>query len=219
MAHACTALREYLTGSDDDGSAIERRARQDVVQSDDVLAWYRVRDQFQSYMLHQGKKFVRRFDANTYLRIIDMWSRYDATAEGDHEHKHYHDEKLHEHRHKHSVKGIDGFVHSHGDENPQDGVRDLKDKRAGWGLVAILGLTPCIALLPLTFAAIKYGTGAVILVNIAFTIGTLGTIVLFTWLGYLGLSWIKLDFFEKYGDVIAGAIIGLLGLATKVFEL
>jgi homoserine O-acetyltransferase len=42
-----------------------------------------VRDQFQSYMLHQGKKFVRRFDANTYLRIIDMWSRYDATQEGD----------------------------------------------------------------------------------------------------------------------------------------
>jgi len=61
----------------------ERRARQDVVQPDDVLAWYRVRDQFQSYMLHQGKKFVSRFDANTYLRIIDLWSRYDATEEGD----------------------------------------------------------------------------------------------------------------------------------------
>jgi homoserine O-acetyltransferase len=63
--------------------AIEHRARQDVVQPDDILAWYRVRDQFQSYMLHQGKKFVRRFDANTYLRIIDLWSRYDATSEGD----------------------------------------------------------------------------------------------------------------------------------------
>jgi homoserine O-acetyltransferase len=63
--------------------AFESRARQDVVQADDVLAWYRVRDQFQSYMLHQGKKFVRRFDANTYLRIIDLWSRYDATEEGD----------------------------------------------------------------------------------------------------------------------------------------
>jgi homoserine O-acetyltransferase len=63
--------------------SIERRARQDVVQSDDVLAWYRVRDQIQSYMLHQGKKFVKRFDANTYLRFIDLWSRYDATQEGE----------------------------------------------------------------------------------------------------------------------------------------
>ncbi len=68
--------------------AIEKRARQDIVQPNDVLAWYRVRDQFQSYMLHQGKKFVKRFDANTYLRIIDMWSRYDATQEGDAETPH-----------------------------------------------------------------------------------------------------------------------------------
>lgn len=62
--------------------AIERRARKDVVQPDDTLAWYKVQDQFQSYMLHQGKKFVQRFDANTYLRIIDLWSRYDALREG-----------------------------------------------------------------------------------------------------------------------------------------
>ncbi|MEM9236242.1 MAG: homoserine O-acetyltransferase [Verrucomicrobiota bacterium] len=61
----------------------ERRARRDVVQDRESLAWYTVRDQFQSYMLHQGKKFTKRFDANTYLRIIDLWSRYDATKEGD----------------------------------------------------------------------------------------------------------------------------------------
>lgn len=162
---------------------------------------------------------LHKLDLVTYVVHDDHMHGYDATEEKDHQHKHYHGEQLHEHPHKHRIKGIDGFVHSHGDENPQDGLSDLKDKRAGWGLVAILGLTPCIALLPLTFAAIKYGTGAVILVNIAFAVGTLGTIVLFTWLGYLGLSWIKLDFFEKYGDVIAGVIIGLLGLATKVFEL
>ncbi|MFO0909191.1 MAG: hypothetical protein U0794_12715 [Isosphaeraceae bacterium] len=43
--------------------------------------WYEMNHPVESYMLHQGEKFVRRFDANTYLRILDAWQWFDLVAE------------------------------------------------------------------------------------------------------------------------------------------
>lgn len=64
-------------------NAIERRASKDVVHPEDRFSWYQAHDHVESYMLHQGKKFTNRFDANTYLRICEMWSRYDPVEEVD----------------------------------------------------------------------------------------------------------------------------------------
>jgi homoserine O-acetyltransferase len=60
---------------------MEERAREEIVRRDGTLAWYQLRSPVESYMLHQGVKFVERFDANTYLRVLDAWNRFDLARE------------------------------------------------------------------------------------------------------------------------------------------
>lgn len=64
---------------------MENRARGLVVRpEEDKDKWYWMSHPVESYMRNQGLKFVKRFDANTYLRIIDAWQRYDLLKETGH---------------------------------------------------------------------------------------------------------------------------------------
>ncbi len=61
---------------------LERRASKIVqVGTEKDNGWYTLRTPTESYMLHQGRKFVQRFDANTYLRIMDAWQSFDLLEE------------------------------------------------------------------------------------------------------------------------------------------
>lgn len=45
------------------------------------FTFYDIAHPVESYMYHQGEKFVKRFDANTYLRILDAWNNFDLARE------------------------------------------------------------------------------------------------------------------------------------------
>jgi len=61
---------------------LRARARSEVAFNTSPFGWYEMNHPVESYLLHQGVKFVSRFDANTYLRILDAWQWFDLAAEG-----------------------------------------------------------------------------------------------------------------------------------------
>ena len=60
---------------------MENRARGEVVRHEEDLKRYEITHPVESYMLHQGQKFVERFDANTYLRIMEAWQKFDLVSD------------------------------------------------------------------------------------------------------------------------------------------
>ena len=56
---------------------IEERAHNRFEQEHDEFSWYKIRSPLESFLLHQGRKLVKRFDANSYIQLIAAWSEYD----------------------------------------------------------------------------------------------------------------------------------------------
>ena len=80
-------------------------------------------------------------------------------------------------------------------------------------LLLILGSSPMVEGIPAFFAAGKYGIGLIVLMAVVFAISTIATYVLLCVYSTAGLQRVRLGAFERYGEVLSGAFIALVGLA------
>lgn len=84
-------------------------------------------------------------------------------------------------------------------------------------LLLILGSSPMVEGIPAFFAAGKYGAGVIVLMAAVFAASTIATYVLLCVYSAAGLQRVKLGAFERYGEVLSGAFIALVGVAFWIW--
>ena len=67
--------------------------------------------------------------------------------------------------------------------------------------------------IPAFFAASRYGVGLIIAMSIVFALSTIATYMVLCVSSTVGLQRIQLGAFERYGEVLSGAFIALVGVA------
>jgi hypothetical protein len=79
-------------------------------------------------------------------------------------------------------------------------------------LLLILGSSPMVEGIPAFFAAGKYGPGLIAAMALVFAVSTIATYLLLCIYSTVGLQRIRLGAFERYGEVLSGAFIALVGV-------
>ena len=164
-------------------------------------------------------------------------------SEHDHDHDHHHGHALepdadplyaplrgaagvllrHAHRHRHGRGAAHAHWHDHigATAHPVTAAletapplhRHRHKTTARTALLLILGSSPMVEGIPAFFAAGKYGIGLIAAMAAMFALATIATYMLLCVASAAGLQRIRLGAVERYGEVLSGAVIALVGLA------
>ena len=153
-----------------------------------------------------GAAAARRFGAvidtvsSVALIVFGLWIAVSAWHEQHHSH---------EHPLQHSPEQK---VHAHEQKagNNSDTTRERTSRTA---LLLILGSSPMVEGIPAFFAAGKYGVGLIAAMAVVFAVSTIVTYILFCLYSTTLLRRLKFGALERYGEVLSGTAIAIVGLA------
>ena len=75
----------------------------------------------------------------------------------------------------------------------------------------ILGSSPMVEGIPAFFAAGRYGIGLIAIMSLVFALATIGTYAILSVYSTVGLQRMSFGPLERYGEVLSGAFIALVG--------
>ena len=90
----------------------------------------------------------------------------------------------------------------------------VHDRATAWTLFLLFSADPCVAVIPLIFAAAPTGLARTLGIVAVYEAATLATMLLFVLparagAGFLGAAWL-----DRYGDAVAGGVIAAVGVAV-----
>jgi hypothetical protein len=130
----------------------------------------------------------------------------------------------HRHAHRHGGRGaVHVHWHDHDAATAHPVASELEaspplhthlHKTTGrMALLLILGSSPMVEGIPAFFAAARFGLGVIVAMAVVFAASTIATYVLFSVYSSAGLERLHFGAFERYGEVLSGAFIALVGVA------
>ena len=123
-------------------------------------------------------------------------------AVGKQLHSHAHDG--HDHGHSHH-----GHSHAHA-----RAVEEDPSRVTAWTLFLLFSADPCVAVIPLLFAAAPLGAVKTVLIVLLYELATIGTMIVLVLPARAGVEMFRPAWFERYGDAVAGAVIAVMGLTV-----
>jgi hypothetical protein len=134
-----------------------------------------------------------------------------------HTHAHRHGGAAHVHWHDHAAETAHEIS---ADMEAAPPLHVHKHRTSGrTALLLILGSSPMVEGIPAFFAASRYGFGLISLMAVVFALSTIATYVVLCVYSAAGLQRISLGPLERYGEVISGLFIALVGVVFWLWPL
>ena len=111
----------------------------------------------------------------------------------------------------------------HNDDNHHHAAgsthQDAERPNSRMALLLILGSSPMIEGIPLFFAASKFGVNLIVLMSVLFAASTIATYVVLCVYSGAALRRLSLGPLERYGEVLSGAFIALVGIVFLIWPI
>lgn len=103
---------------------------------------------------------------------------------------------------------IHGHRHAH-----YDHLHD-PSRASAWSLFLLFSADPCVAVIPLMFAAAPGGVPRTVAIVLIYEAATLLTMLGFVLPARAGVRMVRAGWLDRWGDAVAGAVIAVVGVAV-----